>query len=75
MDGGRTTSELAGRVGLSPATVSHHVTVLREAGLLTSRRIGGVVLHTVTRLGTDLLEPAMTSGIRPCSKPVVRGGI
>ncbi|MEU9292471.1 winged helix-turn-helix domain-containing protein [Streptomyces sp. NPDC048266] len=75
MDEGRTTSELASRVGLSPATVSHHVSVLREAGLLTSRRIGGVVLHTVTRLGADLLEPGMTSGIRPCSKPLVRGGI
>ncbi|GGY82035.1 ArsR/SmtB family transcription factor [Streptomyces omiyaensis] len=68
---GRTTTELAVRVGLSPATVSHHVTVLRETGLLTSRRIGGAVLHTVTRLGTDLLEHPATSGIRSCSKPVV----
>ncbi|MEW1904554.1 winged helix-turn-helix domain-containing protein [Streptomyces sp. NPDC086147] len=71
---GRTTSELASRVGLSPATVSHHVAVLREAGLLTSRRIGGAVLHSVTRLGADLLEHGTTSGIRPCSKPVAPAG-
>ncbi|GAA3903281.1 winged helix-turn-helix domain-containing protein [Streptomyces gulbargensis] len=70
---GRTTSELASRVGLSPATVSHHVTVLREAGLLSSRRIGGAVLHTLTRLGADLLDHGTTSGIRPSSKPVVGG--
>ncbi|WP_256965555.1 helix-turn-helix domain-containing protein [Streptomyces griseiscabiei] len=47
---------MAARVGLSPATVSHHVAVLRESGLLTSRRIGGAVLHTPTTLGLDLLQ-------------------
>ncbi|UUU32420.1 helix-turn-helix domain-containing protein [Streptomyces sp. CA-210063] len=71
---GRTTSELAGRVGLSPATVSHHVAVLRESGLLTSRRIGGAVLHTLTGLGADLLEGGLTCGIRPRSKAVVPAG-
>ncbi|SFN41860.1 Helix-turn-helix domain-containing protein [Streptomyces sp. cf124] len=69
---GRTTSEVAARVGLSPATVSHHVAVLRESGLLTSRRIGGAVLHTVTVLGADLLEGGTTCGIRPPSKAVAR---
>ncbi|WP_319058002.1 helix-turn-helix domain-containing protein [Streptomyces europaeiscabiei] len=71
---GRTTSELAARVGLSPPTVSHHVAVLRESGLLTSRRIGGTVLHTVTGLGADLLGGGVTCGIRPRSKAVVRSG-
>ncbi|MDX3643176.1 helix-turn-helix domain-containing protein [Streptomyces sp. MB09-02B] len=69
---GRTTSEVAARVGLSPATVSHHVAVLRESGLLTSRRIGGAVLHTVTALGVDLLEGGTTCGIRPRSKAMAR---
>ncbi|MBP5877139.1 helix-turn-helix domain-containing protein [Streptomyces scabiei] len=71
---GRTTSEVAARVGLSPATVSHHVAVLRESGLLTSRRLGGIVLHTLTALGADLLEGGPACGIRPGSKAVVRAG-
>ncbi|MEI5527890.1 helix-turn-helix domain-containing protein [Streptomyces brasiliscabiei] len=71
---GRTTSELAARVGLSPATVSHHVAVLRESGLLTSRRIGGAVLHTPTTLGLDLLEGGPACGILPPSKAGARGG-
>ncbi|MFF9034351.1 ArsR/SmtB family transcription factor [Streptomyces sp. NPDC014892] len=69
---GRTTSEVAARVGLSPATVSHHVAVLRESGLLTSRRIGGAVLHTVTALGVDLLEGGTTCGIRPRARALAR---
>jgi DNA-binding transcriptional ArsR family regulator len=70
---GRTTSEMSLRLGISPATVSHHVSVLRESGLLTSRRIGGAVLHTVTGLGTDLLGKGRpTCGIRPRPKTVVR---
>ncbi|MEE1832217.1 ArsR/SmtB family transcription factor [Streptomyces sp. SP17KL33] len=69
---GRTTSEVAARVGLSPATVSHHVAVLRESGLLTSRRIGGAVLHTVTALGVDLLEGGTTCGIRPRARTLTR---
>ncbi|MEU6806168.1 winged helix-turn-helix domain-containing protein [Streptomyces neyagawaensis] len=69
---GRTTSEMALRLGISPATVSHHVSVLRESGLLTSRRIGGAVLHTATGLGTDLLGNGPTCGFRPRPKAVVR---
>ncbi|MFF9772822.1 ArsR/SmtB family transcription factor [Streptomyces sp. NPDC013978] len=69
---GRTTSEVAARVGLSPATVSHHVAVLRESGLLTSRRIGGAVLHTVTALGVDLLKGGTTCGIRPRARALAR---
>ncbi|WNF00869.1 winged helix-turn-helix domain-containing protein [Streptomyces luomodiensis] len=62
---GLTTSELAHGVGVAPATVSHHATVLREAGLLSTRRIGGSVLHTLTPLGLALLgeRPALGSGL------------
>jgi DNA-binding transcriptional ArsR family regulator len=57
-----TTTELARRVGVSPATASHHASVLREAGLITSRRYGSTVLHRITArgaalLGGDGLEP------------------
>ncbi|WP_156753836.1 ArsR/SmtB family transcription factor [Actinokineospora pegani] len=41
----RTTSDLAARHSLSPATVSHHLSVLREAGAVTRTRSGRVVLY------------------------------
>jgi DNA-binding transcriptional ArsR family regulator len=55
---GCTTSELAQRAGISLASASQHATVLREAGLITTRRDGGAVLHTLTSLGASLLNGA-----------------
>jgi DNA-binding transcriptional ArsR family regulator len=52
---GATTTELARRLGASPSAVSRHTTVLREAGLLTTRRQGLSVLHQRTVLGSALL--------------------
>lgn len=52
---GCTTTELGRRVGTSPSSASRHAAVLREAGLLTTRRHGGSVLHSLTPLGVDLL--------------------
>jgi DNA-binding transcriptional ArsR family regulator len=52
---GFATKRLAGHVGVSPATISHHTAVLRQAGLITSRRMVNTVLHTLTPLGADLL--------------------
>ncbi|HET7015219.1 MAG TPA: winged helix-turn-helix domain-containing protein [Streptosporangiaceae bacterium] len=51
-----TTTELGRRLGISPATASHHASVLRCAGLVTTQRLGSAVLHTVTPLGTQLLN-------------------
>lgn len=53
--GGCGTTELARRVNISPATASHHATVLRNAHLITTRHEGKAVLHTVTSLGIALL--------------------
>ncbi|MET9350661.1 ArsR/SmtB family transcription factor [Streptomyces termitum] len=50
------TAELGRRTGTSPATASHHTTVLRTAGLLTSDRDGTGVRHTLTPLGRALLN-------------------
>ncbi|MET7698635.1 winged helix-turn-helix domain-containing protein [Streptomyces sp. NPDC005485] len=50
------TTELARRLNISPATASHHATVLRNAHLVTSRREGKAVVHTVTSLGIALLD-------------------
>ncbi len=50
------TTELARRHGLAPSTVSAHLTVLREAGLLDARRRGYYVLYARTALGDALAE-------------------
>ncbi|MFJ4095407.1 ArsR/SmtB family transcription factor [Kitasatospora sp. NPDC089913] len=50
------TAELARRTGTSPATASHHASVLRSAGLLTTERSGPGVRHVLTPLGQALLE-------------------
>ncbi|HEU5471108.1 MAG TPA: winged helix-turn-helix domain-containing protein [Actinophytocola sp.] len=51
---GCSTIELARRANTSPASASRHAAVLREAGLLTTSRVGGSVLHRATPLGVDL---------------------
>jgi Helix-turn-helix domain len=53
---GCTTTELAGRVGISIAAASQHASVLRDAGLITSSRHGGAMLHALTPLGAGLLQ-------------------
>jgi hypothetical protein len=47
----RSTTELAERLALSPAGTSHHLTALRDAGLVTGRREGRSVLYVRTALG------------------------
>ncbi|MFD0689632.1 ArsR/SmtB family transcription factor [Actinomadura fibrosa] len=54
---GRSTGELARMLAISPATVSYHVAVLRDAGLITSHRDANVVVHTTTPLGASLHRP------------------
>lgn len=56
VDDGAGTSEIARRVGTSLAVVSRHTHVLREAGLIETRRRGMAVLHTTTALGLALLS-------------------
>ncbi|MFD3515214.1 DUF5937 family protein [Streptomyces sp. NPDC058657] len=48
------TSALALRLGLAPSSVSAHLTTLRDAGLLVSRRYGHQVLYERTPLGIAL---------------------
>ncbi|MET8140962.1 helix-turn-helix domain-containing protein [Sphaerisporangium sp. NPDC005288] len=50
-----TTSALADRLAISRASASEHATVLRDAGLLSTTRMGSAVLHTLTPLGAALL--------------------
>ncbi|MFI9309908.1 ArsR/SmtB family transcription factor [Streptomyces triculaminicus] len=53
---GCTTSELARKVRIAMATASHHATVLRDAGLITTNRTNGRAYHTLSVLGRDLLN-------------------
>lgn len=55
-EGGCAVTELADAVGLSRFAASHHLGVLREAGILTRNRRGGYVLHTLRRPAFELIE-------------------
>ncbi|GAA0939456.1 ArsR/SmtB family transcription factor [Nonomuraea longicatena] len=52
----RTTGELSRDLGVAPATISHHTGILREAGLIHSRRTANTMLHTLSPLGAALLN-------------------
>jgi hypothetical protein len=58
LDAPLSTTELAARLSLSPATASHHLTVLRDAGLLTARRDGRAVLYVRTPVADSLVGDA-----------------
>jgi ArsR family transcriptional regulator, arsenate/arsenite/antimonite-responsive transcriptional repressor len=47
--------KLSDRLGLVPSTISHHMTVLRRAGLVTGRRDGQWIYYSVCR---DVLDRA-----------------
>jgi DNA-binding transcriptional ArsR family regulator len=49
------TVDLAGTVGISPASASEHAKVLREAYLVETRREGRSVRHSLTPLGSTIL--------------------
>ncbi|MFC5216443.1 ArsR/SmtB family transcription factor [Streptomyces coerulescens] len=59
-----TTTDLARRHGLAPSTVSAHLSTLRDAGLLESRRQGNHVLYARTPLGDTLVEGDVGPGVR-----------
>ncbi|MCT2584902.1 helix-turn-helix domain-containing protein [Actinophytocola gossypii] len=63
LDTPRSTSELATRHHLSPATVSYHLTRLDADGLVTRRQDGHSVLYTATD-GARTLLTAMTHAAR-----------
>jgi DNA-binding transcriptional ArsR family regulator len=51
--------DLAWITGHSQKLVSHHLKVLRSAGLTSSRREGKVVFHALTDTGTALLASVL----------------
>jgi DNA-binding transcriptional ArsR family regulator len=57
----RGTVELAGAVGISPASASEHAKVLREVYLIETLREGRAVRHSLTALGRTMLGQLQTS--------------
>ncbi|GII75353.1 transcriptional regulator [Sphaerisporangium rufum] len=55
IEDGCTTTELARRAGTSVPSASQHAATLRDAGLITTQRLGGQVLHSLAPLGDALL--------------------
>ena len=50
------TTDLAARIAMSVASASHHVGLLRDAGLVRTTRTGPSVRHQLTPLGYALLD-------------------
>lgn len=53
--GACSTSELAERAGISLASASEHARVLHRGGLVTTRRAGSAVRHTISPVGAEIL--------------------
>lgn len=68
-----TTGQLASRLGISSAGASQHATVLRQSGLITTRRVRNKVLHTVTPLGLALLGGRLRGTVVEVSAPAMAG--
>ncbi|MGB3438560.1 MAG: winged helix-turn-helix domain-containing protein [Actinophytocola sp.] len=53
---GCTSRDLIRRIGVAPATITHHTSILRNAGVITTHRDGTVATHHITPLGIELLS-------------------
>ncbi|TQL67169.1 helix-turn-helix protein [Nocardioides albertanoniae] len=58
---GCSTGELARRCEISVGSASQQASILREGGLITTRREGASVRHEITRLGSQVLSGAAAS--------------
>ena len=63
----RGTAELAGVVGISPASASEHAKVLRDVFLIETSREGRSVRHSLTPLGRTMLGQLPTASRSPRS--------
>jgi DNA-binding transcriptional ArsR family regulator len=52
------TGEVATTLGLAAATASHHLTTLRDAGLVAADRVGRRMEYARTPVGDLLAQPA-----------------
>jgi len=68
LDSPRSTTELAGALGVTPGGVSQHLAVLRDAGLICGRRVARSVLYMRSAEG-DALVGAAGAEARPEQDP------
>ena len=61
--------DLANAFSLSQPTISHHLRVLREAGLVENQRRGVWVYYRVTREVAAQLTALLTAAMQPESEP------
>jgi len=61
VDSPRSTTELAGTLGLTPGGVSQHLTILRDAGLVRGRRVARTVLYLRSPHGDTLVRAATSA--------------
>lgn len=61
LDAAHTTADIASRHGLAASTVSYHLTILYQAGLLERRREGKYVWYERSQFGTTLALRSGTS--------------
>lgn len=54
--GGVTGRDISERLGIAVSSASEHATLLRESGLIESRRKRNTVWHSITPLGVALLR-------------------
>ncbi|MGE0000903.1 MAG: metalloregulator ArsR/SmtB family transcription factor [Fimbriimonadaceae bacterium] len=57
-DGERSAGEISALLPLAPSTVSHHLSVLRDAGLVAVRREGKSMFY---RLNTTVVQDAVAA--------------
>ncbi len=74
LDSPRSTTELAGALGMTPGGISQHLAVLRDAGLIHGRRVARSVLYTRSSEGDDLLGAAGADGESGVAGSPVPGG-
>jgi len=56
-DDGCNVSEIQNNLGLPQSTVSHHLLILKNAGILSSRREGTIVCYSIEMEGIkDILD-------------------
>ena len=56
------TTDLAGRLGVTPGAVSQHLGVLRGCDLVIARRVGRRVIYSHTATGEALVLASATQG-------------
>ncbi len=68
--------DLAWVCGLAQNLVSHHMRMLRSAGLATSRRVGKLVMYRLTPAGRTLLVAVLggADGLEPVAGHPARAG-